>query len=124
MRKAWLTVAMIAIPLLGCGPKQTSNTPADEPTSGTPSVTPQKTFRIAFSECNSAEPYRAVQNAIFKQNAARYGDEISLVIHDAQQDNAKQVAQIENIIQQGVDLLIVAPNEAGAAEPQDFSARR
>ncbi|MDZ4860449.1 MAG: substrate-binding domain-containing protein [Candidatus Hydrogenedentes bacterium] len=105
---------LAAFALSGCGPEQqaTPSGPATDSTVAAKSEAQPKTYRIAFSQCNSAEPYRTVQNAIFKRNAARLGNEISLVIHDAQQDNAKQVAQIENIIQQGVDLLIVAPNES------------
>jgi len=70
-----------------------------------------KTYRIAFSQCNSAEPYRTAQNNIMKRDIAKYPD-CTLTIQDAQQDNARQIAQIENFIQQGVDVLIVAPNEA------------
>ena len=40
--------------------------------------------------------------------------EVNLVISDAQQDNSKQVAQIETFIRQKPDLLIVAPNERAA----------
>lgn len=68
-------------------------------------------FIIAFSQCNSAEPYRTAQNNIMRREIAKYPD-CELVIQDAAQDNAKQIAQIENMILQGVDVLIVAPNEA------------
>lgn len=37
---------------------------------------------------------------------------IELVFADAAQNNAKQVADVENFIQQGIDLLIISPNEA------------
>ena len=39
---------------------------------------------------------------------------MKLVIADAQQDNSKQVAQVETFIRQKPDLLIVAPNERAA----------
>jgi ribose transport system substrate-binding protein len=39
---------------------------------------------------------------------------VNLVIADAQQDNSKQVAQVETFIRQKPDLLIVAPNERAA----------
>ena len=68
-------------------------------------------YKIAFSQCNSAEPYRTVQDSIMKRDIAKYPD-CELVLQDAQQDNAKQIAQIENFVLQGVDVLIVAPNEA------------
>lgn len=111
-------VALLA--LSGCGPEQNAKPEAmAQPASGTSEAAApaKKVFKIAFSQCNSAEPYRTVQNNIFKQNAKKYEGEIELSIHDAQQDNARQVNQIENIIQQGVDLLIVAPNEAAPLTP-------
>jgi ribose transport system substrate-binding protein len=39
---------------------------------------------------------------------------VKLVISDAQQDNSKQVAQVETFIRQKPDVLIVAPNERAA----------
>ena len=72
-----------------------------------------KKFKVVFSQCNSAEPYRAVQNKIFRTTVEeKYADILDFSITDAQQDNAKQINHIENIILQDADLLIVAPNEA------------
>jgi ribose transport system substrate-binding protein len=68
---------------------------------------------VAFSQANNAEPYRAAQNALMTKLFARYPD-IRLVIADAQQDNSRQVAQVETFIRQKPDLLIVAPNERAA----------
>jgi len=67
----------------------------------------------AFSQANNAEPYRAAQNALMAKLFAQYPD-VRLVISDAQQDNSKQVAQVETFIRQKPDLLIVAPNERAA----------
>jgi ribose transport system substrate-binding protein len=69
-----------------------------------------KRYSVAFSQCNNAEPYRAAQNALISKLFARQAD-VHLVIADAQQDNSKQVDQIETFIRQKPDLLIVAPNE-------------
>jgi ribose transport system substrate-binding protein len=69
-----------------------------------------KQYFVAFSQCNNAEPYRAAQNQLMKKLFAQKGD-VRLVIADAQQDNSKQIAQIETFIRQKPDLLIVAPNE-------------
>ena len=74
---------------------------------------PKKQFMVAFSQANNAEPYRAAQNALMTKLFAAYPD-IKLVISDAQQDNSKQVAQVETFIRQKPDLLIVAPNERAA----------
>ena len=70
-------------------------------------------YLVVFSQCNNAEPYRAAQNALMTKLFAAYPD-VNLVISDAQQDNSKQVAQIETYIRQKPDLLIVAPNERAA----------
>ena len=67
-------------------------------------------YLVAFSQCNNAEPYRAAQNQLMTKLFAEKG-EVQLVIADAQQDNSKQIAQIETFIRQKPDLLIVAPNE-------------
>lgn len=75
--------------------------------------TAKKQLVVAFSQANNAEPYRAAQNALTEKLFAQYPD-VHLVISDAQQDNSKQVAQVETFIRQKPDLLIVAPNERAA----------
>jgi ribose transport system substrate-binding protein len=72
-----------------------------------------KQYVVAFSQANNAEPYRAAQNAFMTQLFGAQPD-VKLVISDAQQDNSKQVAQVETFIRQKPDLLIVAPNERAA----------
>ncbi len=73
----------------------------------------KKQLLVAFSQANNAEPYRAMQNALMQKLWAQYPD-VKLVISDAQQDNSKQVAQVETFIRQKPNLLIVAPNERAA----------
>jgi ribose transport system substrate-binding protein len=69
-----------------------------------------KRYLVIFSQCNNAEPYRAAQNQTLTSLFAANKD-VDLTITDAQQDNAKQISQIETAIRQKPDLLIVAPNE-------------
>src|SRR5258707_337708 len=73
----------------------------------------KKQFVVAFSQANNAEPYRAAQNELMTKLLAQQPD-VKLVISDAQQDNSKQVAEVETFIRQKPDLLIVAPNERAA----------
>src|SRR4051812_8868932 len=73
----------------------------------------KKQFVVAFSQANNAEPYRAAQNALM-QKLWEGRPDVRLVISDAQQDNSKQVAQVETFIRQKPALLIVAPNERAA----------
>jgi len=109
--RGFLVVGLCAVVTLGCGakpgPSQSPKASAQPAASGADA----KKHVIAFSQCNSAEPYRTAQNNIMRRAIAQYPD-CELVVQDAQQDNAKQIAQIENFILQGVDVLIVAPNEA------------
>ena len=78
-----------------------------------PKAPEKRQFFVAFSQCNNAEPYRAAQNELMQKLFSEAGD-VKLVIADAQQDNSKQVAQVETFIRQKPDLLIVAPNERAA----------
>jgi ribose transport system substrate-binding protein len=73
----------------------------------------KRQFFVAFSQANNAEPYRAAQNDLMAKLFAQAGD-VKLIIADAQQDNSKQIAQVETFIRQRPDLLIVAPNERAA----------
>ena len=73
---------------------------------------PAKKYLVVFSQCNNAEPYRAAQNKLMKKLWGEQED-VELEIMDAQQDNSKQISQIETAIRKGPDLLIVAPNERG-----------
>ena len=51
--------------------------------------------------------------------AARAKDfpDLEIVYADAQQDNAKQVADVENFLRQKIELLIISPNEAKPLTP-------
>jgi ribose transport system substrate-binding protein len=71
---------------------------------------------IGFSQANLGEPWRVAMNA---EVAARAKDfpNLQVVYADAQQDNAKQVADVENFLRQKIDLLIISPNEAKPLTP-------
>jgi ribose transport system substrate-binding protein len=72
-----------------------------------------KRFVIAFSQANSAEPYRAMQKAMMARLLASQPD-VELVVADAQQDNNRQIAQVETFTRERPSVLIVAPNERAA----------
>jgi ribose transport system substrate-binding protein len=72
----------------------------------------QKTrFLVGFSQCNLGEPWRVAMNRA-AQNEARNFADMEVVYSDAQQDNSKQVADVETFLRQKIDLLIISPNEA------------
>ncbi len=73
-------------------------------------------YLVGFSQCNLGEPWRVAMNA---EVAARARDfpQLQIVFADAQQDNAKQVADVENFLRQRIDLLMISPNEAKPLTP-------
>lgn len=114
----------LAISLSACGdastaPGASSNTqPAAE--SPVPATTPEKkaeepqkksNYLIGMSQANLGEPWRVAMNDQIAAAAASH-PELKVVFADAAQDNSKQIADVENFIQQKVDLLIISPNEA------------
>lgn len=68
-------------------------------------------FVIGMSQCNLGEPWRVAMNDQLAAAAKDY-PMFEIIYADAAQDNSKQIADIENFIQMGVDLLIASPNEA------------
>jgi ribose transport system substrate-binding protein len=76
-----------------------------------PAPKPKDKYTIAMSQANKAEPWRTAMNQQL-DDAAKASGIFDIVFADAAQDNAKQVSDIENFLTQGVDLLVVSPNEA------------
>ncbi len=93
------TVLSLVSLLAACGSTQ----PTAQPTT--------KPFVIGMSQANNAEPWRAAMNAQIAA-AARNHPELEVRFTDAAQNNATQVADVERFIEQGINLLIISPNEA------------
>ncbi len=74
-------------------------------------VQAQKRWTIGMSQCNLGEPWRVQMNADLA-NTARSHPELSIVFKDAQNDNLRQVAHINELVRSGVNLIIVSPKEA------------
>lgn len=73
-------------------------------------------YLVGFSQCNLGEPWRVAMNAQISERAKAY-PQMEIVYADAQQDNAKQVADVETFLRQGIDLLMISPNEAKPLTP-------
>jgi ribose transport system substrate-binding protein len=68
-------------------------------------------YVIGVSQANLGEPYRKQMNDDIAR-AAKDVPQFTVNFADAQQDNSKQVADVENFLVQRIDLLIISPNEA------------
>jgi len=93
----------------GCGPRETTQTGAPSSTGGGGAA--GKTYLIGMSQANKGEPWRQAMNDQIAA-AAQGHPELNVQFADAAQNNAKQVADVENFMQQGINLLIISPNEA------------
>jgi ribose transport system substrate-binding protein len=71
----------------------------------------EKKFTIGMSQANLGEPWRVQMNADVKAEADKHSN-ITMVFKDASRDSLKQRAHVEEFVSQGVNLLIISPNEA------------
>src|SRR5258708_2490678 len=71
-----------------------------------------KKYVFGFSQATIVEPWRVQFNKDMKKEAEKYPD-VELIITDGQDQTEKQVADVESLIQQGVDLLLISPKESG-----------
>jgi ribose transport system substrate-binding protein len=74
-------------------------------------VSRQPRWTIGMSQCNLGEPWRVQMNADIR-NAAEEHQEIRIIFKDAQNDNLRQSAHVEEFIRAGVDVIIISPKEA------------
>jgi ribose transport system substrate-binding protein len=78
---------------------------------GCPVPEVKDSYVIGMSQANRAEPWREAMDSQLAAAAEAYPD-IEVIFQDAAQDNADQVSDVENLLTQGIDLLIISPNEA------------
>ncbi|MBP7777566.1 MAG: substrate-binding domain-containing protein [Acidobacteria bacterium] len=73
--------------------------------------TPADPWLIGMSQSNLGEPWRVQMDADVRAAAAARGN-VRVMFKDAQNDSLVQRAQVEELIEQGVDLIVISPNEA------------
>ncbi len=98
-----LASALAAAPLVACKPAAAEEAMA--------AGTPEDPFVIGMSQCNRGEPWRVQMDEDVKQAAARHPN-VKVVFKDAQNESLTQRAQIEELLAQGIDLLVVSPKES------------
>jgi len=103
--------AVAALVLAGCGTtnERTADAPAGDSSKSCKGADGK--YTIGMSQANVAEPYRQRMDDDIRA-AAKEVSQFDVKFADAAQDNAKQVADVENYITQQIDLLIISPNEA------------
>lgn len=72
-------------------------------------------FRIGVSQCSDDEWRHKMNNELMRE--AFFYNGVEVEIRTAKDNNLNQIADIKYFIDRGVDLLVVAPNEAAAITP-------
>ena len=75
----------------------------------------EKKYRIGVSQCSN-DIWRDKQNSELRMGAY-LNDDIHLLFATADDSDARQVQQIDSLVAEGIDLLIVAPNQVGTISP-------
>jgi len=71
----------------------------------------QKVYTVGISQCNRNEPWRVQMDADIEA-AAKEHPQLKVVFKDAQNDELRQRAHVEEFVSAGVDLIIISPKEA------------
>ena len=70
-----------------------------------------KQYVFGFSQATIVEPWRVQFNKEMQKEADKH-PEVKLIITDGQDKTEKQVADVESLIQQGIDVLLISPKES------------
>src|SRR6201998_2891435 len=87
-----------------------------------PKLKEKKTYKVGFSQTESNNPWRLAETESMKDEAAKRG--CQLVYTDAAGSAAKQVADVNSMIAQGVDLIFLAPREEKPLIPAVMNAKK
>jgi len=109
----WPLAALAVIALAGCGSSDSSTaegtTGATAGTTGsTPTPSGEKAL-VAFSQANSADPWRQVFDAETKAAAEKLSD-MTLETQSAEDDPNKQISQIDTLMLKQPKVLLVSPS--------------
>jgi galactofuranose transport system substrate-binding protein len=74
-----------------------------------PPLKKKDSYKVGFAQTESNNPWRLAQTASMQAEAAKRG--VQLVYTDAAGSAAKQVADVNSMIAQGVDFIFLAPRE-------------
>jgi len=89
---------------------------------GLPPLKAKQTYKVGFAQTESNNPWRIAQTQSMQDQAKKEGWQ--LVYTDAAGSAAKQVADVNSMIAQGVDLIFLAPREEKPLIPAVMAAKK
>lgn len=87
-----------------------------------PKLAKKDAYKVGFAQTESNNPWRIAQTESMKAEAEKLG--YQLVYTDAAGSAAKQVADVNSMIAQGVDLIFLAPREEKPLIPAVMAAKK
>jgi ribose transport system substrate-binding protein len=87
-----------------------------------PALAKKDTYKVGFAQTESNNPWRIAQTESMQAKAKELG--FQLVYTDAAGSAAKQVADVNSMIAQGVDLIFLAPREEKPLIPAVMAAKK
>jgi len=87
-----------------------------------PKMKQKSSYKAGFAQSESNNPWRIAETASMKDEAAKRGWQ--LVYTDAASSAAKQVADVNSMIAQGVDFIFLAPREEKPLIPAVMAAKK
>lgn len=124
-----VAVVLVVMAFVGCATTEKStDTPSTAPeTTGAEASSASEAsdagaasgehFTIGFSNAGTGNPWRASMVESVEMICEEYGDEITLINCDANFDVTKQLADCEDLLQQNIDALVLAPAVSDALAP-------
>lgn len=76
---------------------------------------------VGFSQCDNSSNWRIVETESMQETAKQYG--VNLIYTDASGNIAKQASDIEDMVSQGADYIVVAPQEEDGLQAALISAK-
>jgi signal transduction histidine kinase/AraC-like DNA-binding protein len=80
------------------------------------SPAPKERFKIGFSQCGDADLWRKTMLTEMERELT-FHPELELIYRQANDNSETQIRQVRELIQSGIDLLIISPNEASPLTP-------
>jgi ribose transport system substrate-binding protein len=87
-----------------------------------PKLEKKDSYKVGFAQTESNNPWRIAQTESMKSEAQKLGHQ--LVYTDAAGSAAKQVADVNSMIAQGVDVIFLAPREEKPLIPAVMAAKK
>lgn len=70
-------------------------------------------IKIGFSQCVSDDEWRKeMNNEIFTEADLIVSHDVNILYKDAKADNSLQIKQVEELVSEGIDVLMISPNES------------